>query len=97
MVVSVLSFTLELPGVGSLKEKRQVIRSLKDRIHQKFHVSVAEVDLNDVWTAAEIGCAMVSNSRRLGESVMQKIVGFAEDHAPGRLRDTEIFSEQYWR
>ena len=95
MVVSILRFTLELPGVSSLKEKRQIVQSLKHRIQHKFKITVAEVDLQDSLSFAEIGAAVVSNSRSFGESVLQKALHLAEDQGSGRLRDPEIFSEVY--
>jgi uncharacterized protein YlxP (DUF503 family) len=95
LVVSVLRFTLELPGVSSLKEKRQVVQSLKHRIQNKFKITVAEVDRQDSLGFADIGAAIVSNSRSFGESVLQKALQLAEAHTSGRLRDPEIFSEFY--
>ena len=95
MVVSILRFTLELPGIASLKEKRQVVQSLKHKIQHQFKISVAEVDLQDSLGYAEIGAAVVSNSRSFGESVLQKALRLAEAQASGRLRDPEIFSEVY--
>ena len=95
MVVSVLRFTLELPGVSSLKEKRQVVQSLKHRIQNKFKITVAEVDRQDSLGFADIGAAIVSNSRSFGESVLQKALQLGEAHTSGRLRDPEIFSEFY--
>jgi len=95
VVVSILRFTLELPGVASLKEKRQIVQSIKHRIQHKFKITVAEVDLQDSLSFAEMGAAVVSNSRSFGESVLQKALRLAEDQGSGRLRDPEIFSEIY--
>jgi len=95
LVVSILHFTIDLPGISSLKEKRQILRSLKDRLQRKFKLSVAEVDLQDSLKFAQIGCAVISNSRQHGESVLHKALDFSENMAPGKIRDTEIFSEIY--
>ncbi len=95
MVVSILHFTIDLPGITSLKEKRQILRSLKERLQRKFKLSVAEIDLQDSLKFAQIGCALISNSRQYGESVLQKALNFSENMVPGRIRDTEIFSELY--
>ncbi|MQY76053.1 MAG: DUF503 family protein [Spirochaeta sp.] len=95
MVVSILHFTIDLPGIASLKEKRQILRSLKDRLQRKFKFSVAEIDLQDSLKFAQIGCALISNSRQYGESVLHKALDFSENMVPGRIRDTEIFSEIY--
>ena len=93
MVVSMLQFIVEIPPITSIKEKRRIVGSLKDRIRVKFKVSVAEIDLQDSFRFAQFGIALVSNSRKYGESVMQKILRFAEDNSPGRLNDAKIASE----
>ncbi len=95
MVVSVLHFVLDLPDIASIKEKRQIVTSLKRRLQNKFKISVAEVDLQDSWRYSQIGAVIISNSKKFGESVMHKALRFAEDFAPGRIQDTRIFSEHY--
>lgn len=95
MVVSILHFVLDLPDIGSLKEKRQIVQSVKSRLQNKFKISVAEVDQQDSWRFAEIGAAVISNSKQYGESVLHKALQFAENFVPGRIRDTSIFSEIY--
>ncbi len=95
MVVSIIHFLIELPGIDSLKGKRQIVQSLKQKLQHRFKLSVAEVGLQDSLRFAEIAAAVVSNSKSHGESVLHKALDFAENLAPGRLRDTEIFSEHY--
>ena len=95
MVVSILVFHIDIPDITSIKEKRQVVKSIKDRLRHRFRISVAEVDYQDSLRVAQIGAAVVSNSRQFGESVLQKALSFAEDTVPGRIRDTSIFSEFY--
>lgn len=95
MVISVLHFVLDLPDIASIKEKRQIVQSVKHRLQNKFKISVAEVELQDSWRFAEIGAAVVSNSKQYGESVLHKTLQFAENFVPGRIRDTSIFSEIY--
>ena len=73
MIVGVLQAELYLPGCSSLKEKRMIVKSLKDRISRKFNVSVAEIDYLDKWQRALIAFASVSNSRSHTEEVIQKI------------------------
>jgi len=90
-----VQFIIELPETTSIKDKRMVIHSLRDRIIRKFNVSCAEVDLQDSLSFAQIGAALVTNSRSHGESVMQKIILFVEDQVPGRLQDVNIYSESY--
>ena len=95
MVISVLHFVLDLPDIGSLKEKRQIVLSVKTRLQQRFKISVAEVDLQDSLRYSQLAAAVVSNSRQFGEMVMNKALAFAERLVPGRIRDTGIFSEHY--
>jgi len=90
-----LQFILEIPESISLKEKRRVVKSLKDRLHQKFKLSVAAVDLHDSLKFSQIGVVLVSNSRKYGESVLNKAIDFIEANARGRLADVKIFSEFY--
>ena len=95
MLVSMLQFIMEIPDVGSLKDKRRVVKSLKDRVRQRFKVSIAEVDLQESLRFAQIGVALVSNSRKFGESIMHRILRQVEEKAPVRIMDAKITTEQY--
>lgn len=90
MNAGVLRFTLRLPESGSLKDKRQVIRSLCQRIRNKFQVSVAEVGDNDAWQIATIGAACVTNTRRHCEEMLDEIVKYVrESRLDAELIDVE--------
>lgn len=65
-----VTWDLHLNGCRSLKDKRRVIKSLKDRLHQRFNVSVAETDHHDLWQRAELACCVVAADRRQAESVL---------------------------
>ncbi len=80
MVVASQTWSLSLPGCASLKEKRSVIRSLRDRLSGKFNVSVAETGLQDVHARAELTVALVASDGRFAESVLDKIDRFVEGH-----------------
>ena len=95
MVVSMIQLRIELPPLESIKEKRRIVSSLKDRLQKKFRISVAEVDLLDSLRYAQLGGALVSNSKSFGETVMQKALAFVENNGEGRLESAEIFSEMY--
>jgi uncharacterized protein len=95
MVVSMLDIILELPESTSLKDKRKVVSSVKQRLRTKFRVSCAEVDILDSLSFAEIGAALVSNSREFGESVMHKALAVVEDEYGLRVHDAQIHSEVY--
>ena len=72
VVVASQIWQLSVPGCTSLKEKRSVVRSLKDRLQARFRVSVAETGHQDVHTRAEIAVALVSSDLRLAEAVLDK-------------------------
>lgn len=95
MVVSMIQIILELPEVGSIKEKRQIIQSLKKRMENKFRVSAAEVDLQDSLRFGQIGAAIVSNSKGYGEKILNKLLLFAENEFHYRIHDVQIHSETY--
>ena len=80
MVVASLTWELSLPGCDSLKAKRSVIRSLRDRLRSKFNVSVAETGLQDVHGRAELTIALVASDGRLAESILDKADRFVEEH-----------------
>jgi hypothetical protein len=95
MVVSMIQFRLELPPLESIKDKRRIVASIKEKLRVRFHLAVAEVALQESLSLAQIGAAYVSNSKDFGESVMHKVLRFVEDHAEARLGDAQIFSEVY--
>ena len=95
MIVSMIQLIFEIPDVGSIKEKRQIIRSVKDKLQRRFHMSAAEVDLNDSLSFGQIGGALVSNSKIFGESVMHKALEMIEKEMPVRIQDISIHSEEF--
>jgi uncharacterized protein YlxP (DUF503 family) len=95
MIVSMIQVVFELPDSTSLKDKRQTLRSLKERLIKKYKVSVAEVDLQESLCFCQIGAAYVTNSRELGEKVMQRVANFVEETVPGRVHDISVHSERF--
>ena len=81
MVVASQSWELSLPGCRSLKEKRAVVRSLKDRLQRRFNVSVAETAHQDVHARGEVSIALVATDRRFAESVLDKADHFVQENA----------------
>lgn len=79
MNVGVLRFSLRLPESCSLKDKRQVIRSVAQRLRNKFAVAVAEVGDNDTWQLATLGVACVSNSQHHCEQLLNEVLSYVED------------------
>ena len=95
MIVSMIQLIFEIPDVDSLKEKRRIIRSVKDKLQRRFHMSAAEVDLQDSLSFGQIGGALVSNSRSFGESVLHKAFEMIEKEMPIRIQDMVIHSEEF--
>ncbi len=74
MVIGVATWELHVNGCQSLKDKRRVLKSLKDRLHQQFNVSVAETGHHELWQRAELTCGVVARDRRHA----QEVIGAAE-------------------
>ena len=73
MPIAFLTLELRLEAAHSLKDKRQVLRSLKDRLRAGYNVSVSELDSNDLWQRATLGVVSISGSRDYLEGLMQKV------------------------
>jgi uncharacterized protein YlxP (DUF503 family) len=95
MIVSMIQLIIELPDVTSIKEKRRLVKSLKDKLIRRYRISVAEVDLHASLSFTHLGGAVVSNSRTHGERIMQKVLHFVEEECMGRIQDVQILSEQF--
>jgi uncharacterized protein YlxP (DUF503 family) len=89
MVVALLSVELYLPHAHSLKEKRMVLRGVKDRA-AKFNVSVAEVEHHDLWQRAGLAVVTVATDQAHADRELQAVVSEIERHEPGLISRTEI-------
>ena len=89
MVVGVCRITLMVPESHSLKEKRMVLRRIKDRTRLKFNVAIAEVGDQDAWQSAQIGFAVVANEQGFVASMVDKIAKFIEDLGIAKVMDDE--------
>lgn len=78
MITGALVVELRLPGNQSLKGKRQVVKSLIARLHNRYNVSAAEIDENDRWQTAVIGVACVSNNAAHAREILDNVVAFIE-------------------
>jgi len=76
MNVGVCKIRLRLPENLSLKGKRRVLKSITTQIGNKFNVSVAEVDDQELWQLATLGICYVSNNKRYTNQVLSKVVDF---------------------
>ena len=78
MIIAAMTFWLHAPWVHSLKEKRMVVKSLITQLQNKFHVSAAEVDEQDIHQIIVIGVAAVVPHHALADSLMEEISQFVE-------------------
>jgi uncharacterized protein YlxP (DUF503 family) len=90
-----IQMIFEMPDIGSIKDKRRIVKSVKDKLERRFHLSAAEVDLQDSLSFAHIGGALVSNSRSFGEMVLNKAFKMIENEVPVRIQDVTIHSEEF--
>ena len=72
-MIAFLTIELRIEAAHSLKDKRQVLRSLKDRLRASFNVSVAELDAADLWQRATVGVVSISGSRDYLRGLMEKV------------------------
>jgi uncharacterized protein YlxP (DUF503 family) len=90
MVVGSVRVRLLLRESRSLKDKRQVVRSIKDRLRNEFHVSVAEVDALDNRQLIVLGLALVGRERKHVRTTLEQIVAALRSHPVAELLDHEL-------
>lgn len=73
---------LHLPGCHSLKDKRQVVKSIMARVRQRFEVAIAEVDEQDRWQIAQLGVSCVSNSSQHVDEILGRVRRYIEETRP---------------
>jgi uncharacterized protein len=88
MVVGVVVWELHVPGCQSLKDKRQVVKSLKDRLHAKFNVSAAETAHQDLLQRAELAVCVVSGDHKHAQSVLSSCDHLVEEEGRARIVDS---------
>ena len=90
MVIGLCHLELLLEGNFSLKGKRQVIKSIVDRARQRFNISIAEVEDQDLWQKAVLGVCTVANDRQRVNSILDKVVSFIEKTNLAQVTDSQI-------
>jgi uncharacterized protein YlxP (DUF503 family) len=80
MVIGACTLELHIPGNGSLKGKRRVIKSLIARLRKEFNVSVAEVGAQDMWQSAFIGIVCVSSDQNYVHGLLTRVVHWVEEN-----------------
>jgi uncharacterized protein len=89
VIVGLLSIELHIPGARSLKDKRMVVRSVKDRI-RKFNVAVAEVEHHDLWQRSGLSVVTVANDEKHADRELAAVVNEVERLEPGLITRTEV-------
>ena len=89
MYVESAKLTFYIPQVASLKDKRQVCRSLIDKTRQRFNASVAEVGTQDVHQMLTVGVAVISGEYSHAQNMLDEVIRFIEGHAEAELINVE--------
>ena len=90
--VGVVTFELQIEHAHSLKDKRQVVKSLKDRLRSRFNVAVAEIDHQDLWQRGVVAAVTICSDRKAAEEALQRV----EDEASNILGPMLIRAEVEW-
>ena len=85
MIVGFCKIELHIPQARSLKDKRQVVKSLAHKISHRFNVSVSEIDDHDLWQRGTIGVAHVANNHTAVAKLLQSVAAFAEGISGGEV------------
>ncbi len=89
-VIGVLTLELRMENSHSLKDKRHVVKSLKDRLRNKFNVAVAEIDYQDLWQRALLAAVTVSSDHVHAEKVLRSVEDEAAHLLGGELAATNV-------
>jgi uncharacterized protein YlxP (DUF503 family) len=90
MVVGTLTVRIIIPGAQSLKDRRRVLKGLKDRIRNGFNVSISEIDATEAWQRATLGIAMAGDDRRYINGALSELVNFLRVQPQSQLVDYEL-------
>jgi uncharacterized protein YlxP (DUF503 family) len=90
MMVALARFDLRIPGCGSLKEKRHVVKTLTNAIRSKFNVAVAEIDHQDLWQRTAIGVAAVAGEQFHARKVLHEVERLVERWAEVEVIEADV-------
>lgn len=90
MTIGLLKIDLHIPDSGSLKEKRMVTKSLKDRLRRKFNITITESDNHDKWQRVTLGIATINTSARYANQILSGVVKFIEGTKEAEILKYEI-------
>lgn len=90
MIIGACTLKLIIYESNSLKDKRQIIRSIIDRIKSKFNVSIAEIELNDSWQRSIIGFTCVSNSTNHANQIVSNVIKYVDEDSRVEIVEENI-------
>jgi len=90
MTIGVLQMELRIHGSRSLKMKRRVVKSLKERIRNRYNCSIAEVGFKDQWARAQLAASVIGDDSRHVNTQLNEIVNFASNHSQAELTGYHI-------
>lgn len=90
MIIGICIVKIRIFEASSLKEKRQVIKSLMGRLKSRFNISIAEVGLNDSWKTSEIGFSLITNNSNYASEVISKVINFIDGDSRVEILEQNI-------
>ena len=90
MLSGICTINLYFPNSHSLKDKRNIIKSIKLRIRNNFNVSVSEINNNDLWKNTTLGIACIGNEKRYLDNVLNEVIKFIENQNKLQVIDFKI-------
>ncbi|RPF42308.1 hypothetical protein EDD70_2651 [Hydrogenoanaerobacterium saccharovorans] len=89
MIVATAKIKLYAPWVHSLKEKRMIVKSICAKVHNRFHVSIAEVEEQDTHQTIVLGVACVANTSSFSDSVIDNVLNYIESNTDAEITDIQ--------
>jgi uncharacterized protein YlxP (DUF503 family) len=90
MIIGLLTLEIYIPYSHSLKEKRKILKSFKDRMRNKFNVAIAELNFQNKWQRTKIGLVTVNQDKKLIDRIFSKIVEDAEKSIEGEIIESKL-------
>lgn len=90
MVVGILTVSIAIPAANSLKDKRRVVKSIKDRLRNGFNISVADIGDQDLWRNAELAIAVVSGDSSYANGVLSRVQDVIRDRVDAIMTHCEL-------
>jgi uncharacterized protein len=90
MTIGLLQIDLRIAGARSLKDKRRVVKSLKEQLRNRYNCSIAEIDFKDQWARARVAACVVGDDARFVNTQLNEIARFAANKRGSEVLDYSI-------